>query len=126
MPSGAEHRRITEEFLGWDIPAVHQIMDAAAAYLGGRHRVVGHNLRAVQGIELLFGREGRKVAVLHMLEDAGVIRSERQVAAIATLRSTYEMVLAGVDRRELELREILLCLERLGSVDLVEEQQSLF
>jgi hypothetical protein len=49
-------------------------MDASASYLGGRHRVVGHNLAAFQAIELLFGREGRIVATLHVLQDAGVLR----------------------------------------------------
>lgn len=48
-------------------------MDAASSYLGGRHRVVGHNLSAFQAIELLFGRPGRIVATMHVLQDAGVI-----------------------------------------------------
>lgn len=52
-------------------------MDAAASYLGGRHRVVGHNLAAFQAIELLFGRPGRIVATLHVLQDAGVIIRQR-------------------------------------------------
>lgn len=77
MPSGPEHRRLTRDFLGWDIPEVHRIMDMAASYLGGRHRVVGHNLRAFEAIELLFGRDGRIVATLHVLEDAGIITRER-------------------------------------------------
>lgn len=73
MPSGHQHRKLTREFLGWDIPEVHRIMDAASTYLGGRHRVVGHNLRALEAIELLFGRAGRTVAVLHILQDARII-----------------------------------------------------
>jgi hypothetical protein len=58
-------------FLGWDIPAVHRTVDEAARYLGGRHRVVGHDLRALQAIELLYGRRGLIVAAMHLLQDAG-------------------------------------------------------
>lgn len=68
-----EHHRATLAFLGWDIPEVHQVMDAAAAYLGARHRAVGHNLRALRAIEDLFGRRGRIVATVHILQDAGIL-----------------------------------------------------
>jgi hypothetical protein len=54
-------------------------MDAASSYLGGRHRVIGHNLRAFEAVELLFGRSGRIVATMHVLQDAGVIRPARRV-----------------------------------------------
>lgn len=74
MPSFPEHHRRTLDFLGWDIPAVHRTIDEAAAYLGGRHRVVGHNLKMARAIEDLFGREGLIVFTCHLLQDAGVIR----------------------------------------------------
>jgi hypothetical protein len=48
-------------------------MDAASTYLGGRHRVVGHNLRMLQAVELLFGRHGRIIFTMHVLQDAQVI-----------------------------------------------------
>jgi hypothetical protein len=68
-----EHHRATLAFLGWDIPEVHQVMDAAAAYLGARHRAVGHNLRALRAIEDLFGRRGRIIATVHILQDASIL-----------------------------------------------------
>lgn len=73
MPSFPEHHRLTEAFLGWDIPEVHRTIDAAAAYLGGRHRVVGHNLRMARAIEDLFGRPGLVVFTMHLLQDARIL-----------------------------------------------------
>jgi hypothetical protein len=78
LPSFREHHRITEDFLGWDIPEVHRTIDAAAAYLGGRHRVVGHNLKMARAVEDLFGRDGLIVFTCHLLEDAGVLVPARR------------------------------------------------
>lgn len=71
MPSGSQHRKLTTDFLGWDVPEVHRLIDAAASYLGGRHRVVGHNLAMLRLVEELFGRPGRIVFTMHVLQDAG-------------------------------------------------------
>jgi hypothetical protein len=74
MPRLQEHVRLTREFLGWDIPEVHAAMDAATRFLGGKHRVVGHDLRALRAMSELFGRRGLVIAAMHIFEDVGVIR----------------------------------------------------
>jgi hypothetical protein len=71
VPSGRQHRSLTRAALGWDIPEVHALIDAASSYLGGRHRVVGHNLAMLRLVEEMFGRRGRLVFTLHVLQDAG-------------------------------------------------------
>lgn len=73
VPSFPEHHRLTEDFLGWDMPEVHRTIDAAAAYLGGRHRVVGHNLKMARAVEDLFGRPGLLVFTCHVLQDARIL-----------------------------------------------------
>lgn len=84
---GDQHRRATREFLGWDVPEVHALIDAASSYLGGRHRVVGHNLAMLRLVEDMFGRRGRVVFTLHVLQDAGHFDSAR--APTAALRATH-------------------------------------
>lgn len=64
---------MTRDFLGWDVPAVHLGMDASAAMLGGRHRVVGHDARTIRAMEALYGWRGRVVSFCHLMEDVGVI-----------------------------------------------------
>jgi hypothetical protein len=66
------------DFLGWDMPEVHRTIDAAASYLGGRHRVVGHNLKMARAIEDLFGRRGLVIFTCHLLEDAGIITGRKK------------------------------------------------
>jgi len=61
------------DFLGWDEPGVHRLVDAASGYLGGRHRVVGHNLKMAHVVEDLFGRPGLVVFTCHVLQDAGIL-----------------------------------------------------
>jgi hypothetical protein len=83
VPSFPEHHRRTVDFLGWDMPEVHRTIDAAAGYLGGRHRVVGHNRKMARAIEDLFGRRGLTVFTCHVLQDAGILREGRYWAAVA-------------------------------------------
>jgi hypothetical protein len=78
VPSFPEHHRRTVAFLGYDIPQVHRTIDAAAAYLGGRHRVVGHNLKMARAIEDLFGRAGLVVFTCHLLQDAGILTRQQR------------------------------------------------
>jgi len=52
-------------------------MDEASAYLGGKHRVVGHNIDALRAVKLLYGPDGakaRKVFTCHFLQDAQVLQ----------------------------------------------------
>jgi len=81
VPSGRQHRKLTRDFLGWDLPEVHAVMDAAASFLGGRHRVVGHDLTMLAIVEERFGRPGRIVFALHLLQDAGHFRGGSAVGA---------------------------------------------
>ena len=49
-------------------------MDWAVHFVGPGHQVVMHNAGAVRAMELLYGRPGRVVACLHILEDLRVIK----------------------------------------------------
>jgi len=74
VPSGREHRKITAEFLGWDIPGVHALMDAFAQIVpGGAHRAVGHDLKMLRFIESEYGKPGKTIWAMHILEDARII-----------------------------------------------------
>jgi hypothetical protein len=63
---------MTTKMLGWNIPAVHRSMDWAVRVLGPRHQLVMHGASAVRAMELLFGKRGRIIACIHILQDLGV------------------------------------------------------
>lgn len=52
-------------------------MDDASAYLGSRHRLVGHDLTMMRTVTEIFGEAGRRVFVCHLLQDAGVLQTGR-------------------------------------------------
>ena len=74
MPRVKEHDKITSLFLGWNIKVIHRVMDYAVRILGPKHQVIMHDLKAVKAMELLFGRKGKIVACMHILEDLEVIK----------------------------------------------------
>lgn len=74
MPTGKEHDRITKRFLGWNLPHVHRTMDFAVRVIGPGHQIVMHNRDAVKAMELLFGRRGRLIATMHILEDLHIVQ----------------------------------------------------
>lgn len=74
MPRVREHDEITGRFLGWNLPGVHRSMDWAVKAIGPAHQVVMHDAGAVRAMELLYGRRGRVVACLHILEDLRIVR----------------------------------------------------
>lgn len=76
MPTGAQHDRITRGFLGWNLPGVHRAMDSAVKVVGPRHRFLMHGAAAVRAMQLLYGRAGRVVAGLHLLQDLGILRGD--------------------------------------------------
>lgn len=69
MPTGRQHDRLTNDLLGWNLPGVHRSMDWAVRVIGPGHQVVMHGASAVRAMELLYGRPGRIVACLHILQD---------------------------------------------------------
>lgn len=52
-------------------------MDEASSYLGGRHRAVGHNRKMLNLVEEIFGYQGRIIATIHILQDAGILETTR-------------------------------------------------
>jgi hypothetical protein len=74
VPRGREHDEITARFLGWNLAGVHRSMDWAVRVIGPGHQVVMHGRAAVQAMELLYGRPGRVIACMHVLEDLRIIR----------------------------------------------------
>jgi hypothetical protein len=77
MPRGRDHDRITKTFLGWNLPRVHRTMDYAVRVIGPNHQIVLHDRRALDAMELLYGKQGRVVAALHILQDLHIITEER-------------------------------------------------
>lgn len=71
---GRQHSRATKQLLGWDIPEVHVMMDIYSKQLGGRHRLLGHDLKGIRTCEEIFGRRGRVIACCHWLQDLGALR----------------------------------------------------
>ena len=78
MPSGREHRKLSLELIGWDIPEVHALMDAFAGIVpGGAHRAVGHDLKMLALIEDLYGERGKIIWTMHILADAHIISRKK-------------------------------------------------
>jgi len=73
MPRLSEHIRCTKALLGKSNPLVHQIMDVDSIKYGSLHRPTTHNADFLKLIENVFGYEGKREAVFHMLQDWGVI-----------------------------------------------------
>lgn len=74
MPSLREHVKCAKRLLGKSNSLVHKIMDADSIKYGSLHRPTTHNYAFLEAIETLFGYEGKREAVFHMLQDWGVIR----------------------------------------------------
>ena len=73
MPNRNKHIRCARVLLGKSNPLVHQLMDLPSVKYGSIHRPITHNLEYLKDIEHLFGYEGKREAVIHMLQDWGVI-----------------------------------------------------
>lgn len=71
-----DHCKIDELLLGKTLPVVHSIMDESAKYLGSQHRFLKHDFQHVQAMEHFFGKDGGRIALLHILIDEHIIDDE--------------------------------------------------
>lgn len=62
--------------LGYSEPAVHTCMDAWVKSLGPQHRQLGHACQFIEAMGLLFGKNGKMCATLHLLLDLDIIDSK--------------------------------------------------
>jgi hypothetical protein len=74
MPRAAQHDRLTNDFLGWNIKGVHRSMDWAVRIIGPKHQVVMHDSQALKAMEMLYGRKGLIIGAMHILEDLKIIK----------------------------------------------------
>lgn len=73
MPSRSEHVRCARALLGKSNPEVHRLMDHPSVKYGSMHRPVTHTAVFLEDVERRFGYEGKREAVVHMLQDWGFI-----------------------------------------------------
>jgi len=59
--------------LGYTNEDVHEWMDLTVKYLGSNHRQLKHGYKAIRWAEELFGPEGGKIAILHILIDTRIL-----------------------------------------------------
>ncbi len=76
MTSKKEHIEADLFCLGYTNPLIHLFIDAAVKWMGGGHRIVHHNIKILDAIELFAGKEGRKIALLHLLIDNKIVNAE--------------------------------------------------
>jgi|YelNatPaOPRAMG01_1025707.scaffolds.fasta_scaffold04661_2 hypothetical protein len=74
MPRLREHILCNEALLGKkSVRLIHEILDLDSVKYGSYHRPTTHNPFFLNEIERMFGYEGKREAVFHLLLDWGVI-----------------------------------------------------
>ena len=68
-----EHKQIDLAYLGYTNDSVHEFIDSAVRWLGAGHRIAYHSSAILDFAEIMWGEEGRKIALLHILIDAKVV-----------------------------------------------------
>jgi len=77
MPNRREHIKCAKRLLGSATPVVHTILDQNIRLFGGRqHRYFTHNLDTINSIGILLGPQARKEAILHIIQDWGLIQKQ--------------------------------------------------
>ena len=74
MPNLREHKRLSENILGYSNSLVHKLLDYQGFSLEHRYR---HTPKTVDAIEQLLGKEARLEAWLHILTDWGIFRIDK-------------------------------------------------
>lgn len=82
MKSKKEHIEADLYLLGYTNPFVHIFIDAAAKWMGAGHRSIKHSSKVIEAVELIAGKEGRKIALLHLLIDNRIVNTEQIQAMI--------------------------------------------
>jgi hypothetical protein len=68
-----QHSKVSRALLGYSNLEVHRYLDQAAKWMGAGHRIVHHSPLILDMAEVMFGLEGRREALLHLLIDARII-----------------------------------------------------
>ena len=68
-----DHIRADESLLGYSIPLIHVILDAPVGWLDAGHRSIHHNIQTIKWIEEMFGKEGKYIALLHIMIDNRIL-----------------------------------------------------
>jgi hypothetical protein len=77
MATFEEHCRDCERLLGDRHEAVNRWMDELFRVYGPKHRRHRHHKRGVREAQALFGNEGMKAAIAHVVRDCGSVPPER-------------------------------------------------
>ncbi len=82
MKSNKEHIEADLYCLGYTNPIIHIFMDSAVKWMGAGHRSINHSVKTLEAIEIFTGKEGRKIALLHLLIDNKIINVDELQKAI--------------------------------------------
>ena len=76
MPAKREHLRASRILLGTQTPVVHELLELAVKRQGMEHGYLISNSDYLGMIGQLLGQEAKREAVLHILQDWGIVTSE--------------------------------------------------
>jgi len=76
MASKREHLRASKILLGTQTPVVHELLELAVKRQGIEHGYLISNVDSLAMIGQLLGPEAKREAVLHILQDWGIVTSE--------------------------------------------------
>ncbi|MDD5497815.1 MAG: hypothetical protein PHP36_05245 [Atribacterota bacterium] len=76
MPAKREHLRASRILLGTQTPVIHDLLELAVRRSGIEHGYLFSNSDYLAMIGQLLGQEAKREAVLHILQDWGVVTSE--------------------------------------------------
>jgi len=62
--------------LGTKTPIVHTLLDSAVIRLGYKHRYLTHNKEFLDAIKTLLGKNAKRTAILHIMQDWGCIKRD--------------------------------------------------
>ncbi|HXL02239.1 MAG TPA: hypothetical protein PK016_03855 [Candidatus Atribacteria bacterium] len=76
MPPKREHLRASRILLGTQTPVVHELLELAVRKQGMEHGYLVSNSDYLGMIGNLLGQEAKREAVLHILQDWGIVTQE--------------------------------------------------
>jgi hypothetical protein len=72
------HEVVDRIVFGQSYPHIHRMLDQAVKHMGAGHRMINHSYNTILDfMELLYGIQGRRVALLHLLIDARIINNKQ-------------------------------------------------
>jgi hypothetical protein len=74
VPNRKEHLRAERKLLGSKTPLVHILLDSAIKQYGYQHRYLTHNAEFIKLIEQCLGKDAKRTAIIHILQDWKCIR----------------------------------------------------